>query len=189
MLMGGGLPSVKFANLGDKTEGLIVRVGEPRQQTDFSSGELKTWPDGNPVMVIPVELKTEAREGPDDDGGRTLWIQLGSELHGKTRDAIRKSGGSGLEVGGWISVVHDKTEPSKIRGGYPKKLHTVVYVPAPEAPVEAPADEMAQAVKQFDQSMAQTTPRPLPATDPGQVAAAIAALTPDQRVQLGLPPY
>jgi hypothetical protein len=60
-LMGGGGRSAKFATIGDKIDGEITAT-EVTQQTDFTDGTPKTWPDGNPMMQLVITLQTDERE-------------------------------------------------------------------------------------------------------------------------------
>src|SRR5881275_1389402 len=99
LLMGGGAPSAKFDRLGQEVAGAVVAT-EVRQQTAFKTGEVLTWRDGSPRMMVVATLQTQQHDGPDDDGLRRLFIK-GKSLTDAVRDAVRKAGAGGLELGGW----------------------------------------------------------------------------------------
>ena len=63
-------PSAKFDAIGTTVGGVITRIGDPMQQTDFSSGKPLTWDDGTPRMQLPVTVQTDLRDpsNPLDDG-------------------------------------------------------------------------------------------------------------------------
>lgn len=131
---------------GSQLVGTIERIGEAQQQTDRDTGQPSTWPGGQPIMVLPVTLRTTLREDAEDDGLRTLWVQKGSLLFAKVRDAI-KAAGSKLRQGGQLVVTLTGREPAKT--GY-KNLFEVTYTPPGGAPGQQPmsGQQVAQAFQQ-----------------------------------------
>lgn len=184
LLFSGGSPAISFkdAPIGTRYSFTITAVRNPQQQTDYATGAPQTWQDGRPKMTVPVDVRLDPGFTPrdaEDDGSRSWWIPVGSQLQKAAVDAVRKAGQRGLEAGARVSVAFTGTEPSKIRGGSDKKLYAVTY-----APGSAGSDALMS-------QPAPVSPPPIvpSAADPGAVAAAMAALTPDQRRALGLPDF
>jgi hypothetical protein len=126
-LMGGGVPSAKFPDIGSSVTGVITHIAEPQQQRDFASGTPKTWDDGSPMMQLPVHLLTEQRdpEIADDEGLRAVYIKGG--LIKSVREAVRAAGAKGLEVGGTLTVTYARDGVAKQRGFNPPKEYDVSY--------------------------------------------------------------
>lgn len=125
-LMGGSVTSAKFESINDSVTGTIVEEPEVRQQTDLDTGLPKTWPDGRPMMQLVVTLQTELHEDADDDGLRRVYVK-GKSLTEAVRDAVRKAGAKGLEVGGRLQVVYVGDGEVKKRGFNPPKLYLAQY--------------------------------------------------------------
>src|SRR4051794_6202440 len=89
-LMGGGVASAKFERIGDFVVGTVAEEPEVRQQTDLTTGTLKVWDDGRPMLQLVVTLQTEQRDGADDDGLRRVYVK-GKSLTDAVRDAVRKA--------------------------------------------------------------------------------------------------
>ena len=73
---GGAIPAVKFSTIGDRIRAKVT-AKEVRQQTDFDTGRLITWPDGRPKLqaVLTVVLAPDQRDDAEDDGCRMLYIR------------------------------------------------------------------------------------------------------------------
>lgn len=129
LLMGGGLAAAKFPTIGTSIAGRIVRKPEARQQTDIETGEPLTFANGDPRMQIVVNLATAERDPakPEDDGERALYIK-GNMLNA-IRDAVRKTGAAGLEVGGNLTITYVGDGEKKNRAFNAPKLYTAAYVP------------------------------------------------------------
>lgn len=188
-LLGGGATSAKFPTVGSSVTGRIVREPEVQQQRDFQTGELKTWNDGKPMQQLQVVLATDERdpEVADDDGERAVYVK--GNLLKAVREAIRKAGAKGLDVGGTLTVTYSGDGEVTKRGFNPPKLYTASYVP----PVKQAATEFVnggQPAAAPAQPVAQPVPATQPATTPAGVGAdalaALQALTPEQRAALGL---
>lgn len=131
-LLGGGGKSATFENVGDSITGTVEST-EVRQQTDISTGDPQTWPNGDPKMQLVVTLQTGQREDADDDGLRSLYVKGSKKpgsrsMHDAVASAVRSSGAKGLEAGGTLTVTHDGEEPSSTRGFNPRKLYSAQYV-------------------------------------------------------------
>lgn len=185
-LMGGGIPAAKFDTIGTTVGGPITQQPRVEQQKDLNTGEPKFWADGKPMMQMLVTVQTDQRDPqiPDDDGQRTFYIKANSLK--AVRDAVRRAGARGLEVGGILTITYTGDgEPTK-RGFNPPKLYSATYQPPTAASAneflnsgghDAPAPAAALAAD----GGAWTPP---PGMSPEQ-AAALAALTPQQRAALG----
>lgn len=149
LLMGGGAAYASFLTVGTMHRGTITEI-DVQQQTDID-GNLKTWPKGDPMMMVVLTIATDERdpEKPDDDGARRLFVK--GAMHTAVRDAIKASGASGIDIGGQIAVKYDRDGTPKQNGYTPPKLYTAQYAPpSPAAAANdmlgaAPADEPAPA--------------------------------------------
>jgi hypothetical protein len=133
-LMSGGAKSAKFPEVGTVVKGTIVSPPTLSQQTDFTTGALKTWDDNKPMMQLVVTIATDERDPdePDDDGLRSLYVK--GAMQAAVKDAIRKAGAKGLEVGGTIAVKYTGDGVAKQRGMNPPKQFACQYqAPAAKA--------------------------------------------------------
>jgi len=134
-------PSAKFDAIGTTVGGVITRIGEPMQQTDFSSGKPLTWDDGTPRMQLPVTVQTDLRDpsNPLDDGKRTLYVK--GEMK-KAIGAALRAAGAKMALGGTLTVTFSGEEPT---AGFPKKLYTATYAAPAAGFFEEPAQPVAAA--------------------------------------------
>ena len=142
--LSGGSKSFKFDEIGDKCVGEIAGI-ERRQQTDFSDGHGLTWDDGSPRMQTVITVQTNADDGNDDDGVRTVWLKGGrnfeiSEGSGQSGESalFDAAGGRGgvLEEGGQIAIQFTGRSKPTQRGYQPAKLYEIQYK-APVASIAA----------------------------------------------------
>lgn len=178
----GGTPSAKFDTIGKTIAGAIVRVGDPVQQRDFTTGEPKSWPDGRPMMQLPVDVQTDERDPqtPDDNGVRAIYIR--GNMQKAVRDALRKTKAPGLRVGGHLSVSYIGDDTPKQRGMNGAKLYSASYTP----PAPAGADEFTGGSASVE-TPAVDVPAQAPAgVDAAALAAAMANMTPEQLRSLGI---
>lgn len=132
-LMGSGSKSAKFPTVGTTVTGQIVREPEVTQQTEFGTGRPLTWDDGKPRLQLVVQIQTSERDPQDveDDGVRAIYVK-GKSLTNAVRDAVRKAGAQGLEVGGTLTVTY--VGDGEADRGMPPKLYTATYQrPTPTA--------------------------------------------------------
>jgi hypothetical protein len=133
LIMGSGAPSAKFPTVGTKYVGEVVAT-DTGQQRDFKSGELKFWPDCNPMMQAIITLQTDDRdpEITDDDGRRRLFVSS-RNMREAIKDAIVKAGARIIEPGGKLAVQY--TGDGEAQGaGNPPKLYVAQYKrPEPQA--------------------------------------------------------
>jgi hypothetical protein len=200
-LMGGGIAPAKFDTIGTTVSGTIATPPKVEQQKDFTNGELKFWPDGKPMQQMVVTVQTTLRDPDvaDDDGQRTFYIK--ANMLKAVREAVRKSGSKGLEVGGTLSITYTGDGEQTKRGFNPPKLYGATYAP-PSAvaaneflggqPTPAAVDNRYNVVQE-QQKYAAPVPQQAsgPATpagvDPAALAAALASLTDEQKRAMGIP--
>ena len=174
ILMGGGIPSAKFENHGDSVAGTVDDEPQAVQQTDFTTGEPLTWPNGDPRMQVVVTLATDLRDDSEDDGLRKLFIK-GKSMNGAVRDAVRKAGSKGLERGGQLTVTYTGDGVAERRGINPPKLYSASYAPPSAAAVNAVLEQA---------EPAQTTAQPSSAPNEDALQAALANLSPEVKAAL-----
>ena len=133
-LSGGGGRSASFPAIGASVTGYIIDA-EIRAQTDFKTGAVLTWDDGNPRKQLVITLQTDLQEDDEDDGIRKLYAK------GKMLAAIRNAAGQpGLQRGGKLRVKYVANGEAR-RGFNPPKLYEAQYRAPEAAPVEVPDDE------------------------------------------------
>ncbi|WP_166412508.1 hypothetical protein [Sanguibacter sp. HDW7] len=186
LMGGGGVPSAKFPNPGDTISGRILAPPSVYQERDYDpnnpgGGALKTYPSGDPIMSIYVDLATDLRDPTidGDDGTRRLFIE-GRYLKGDVRDAVRNAGAAGLEPGGVITVSFTHREDPQDKRS--RKYWQAAYQSAGNAalmagaPVQAPAPVQQTVAAQVMQAAAPAPVQqaPAPVQQPAPVAAPIA---------------
>lgn len=180
ILMGSAsAPGWKFEEPGACHVGTVAEPPRAVQEREYNPNSLgggspKFFPSGDPIMGVHVTMQTSERNAadPEDDGRRTFYIE-GRYIKEAVRDAIRKVGAAGLEVGGQISVTFTHREdPNDKRS---RKFWRVEYVPAGNAALmSAPAPADPGGVPR-----AQSTP-PVAAPAPAPIQQAPAAPPPVQ---------
>jgi len=135
ILMGGGGPAAwKFENPGTTRVGTIAAPPVARQERDYDpsnpgGGAPKTFPSGDPIMGIVIEVNTDERDpaNRDDDGRRTFYVE-GRYLKEAVRNGVRAAGADKLEVGAVLKVTFTHREDPMDKRS--RKYWTVEYVPA-----------------------------------------------------------
>jgi len=137
-LMGQGAKAFPFDNMGDAVTGTIVS-GKKRQQTSLGDDPKPMfWDNGDPKMMTVLVLQTSLRENAEDDGKRSVYLRGGSpdvatgsgtSSAAAVREAVKRAGAQGIEIGGTLSLKWTGLGPSK-RGLSPAKLYTASYKPA-----------------------------------------------------------
>lgn len=168
---GGGAPSFKFERVGYVITGMVLGPPVKRVQTDFNTGEVKTYKDGTPRYQYVVEIQTELRDpnNPQDDGVRALFLKWHSL--NAVRQAITAVGAKGLRRGGVLTLQFTGTEPPPGGRGNPVKLYSASYIPpeddfmsAPSSPasVQQYQPQVAQPVTQYQPTVIPDLPPPPP---------------------------
>jgi len=128
-----------FNVIGDTVEGTIMKMEEV-QQTDMDSGLPATWTDGSPKMMWRVILQTSLRDGPDDDGKRSVYLRGSKKPESKSTMAAalvavkRATGSAHLQRGGWLKMTYSGNGVPPKRGYSPPKEYESDYrAPGPVA--------------------------------------------------------
>lgn len=130
-LMGGGVPSAKFETIGTVHKGRVISM-EMSQVTDIKTGDLKTWPDGNPQMQAIITLQTEEQdpEIEDDDGKRRVFAR--NNMRAAIRDAIKASKLKGQSIVGGVLAVKYVSDGKRAPGQNPPKQYEAKFTaPSP----------------------------------------------------------
>lgn len=136
-LMSTGITSAKFEQVGDKVSGMVAHAAV-QNQTEFGSGKVLTWDDGNPRKQLVVTLQIEP-ENEEDDGLRRLFFK--AQMAAALRDAIRKVGEDGIGIGGKLAVQYEGDGEASKPGFNPPKFYKVRYEPPPASQVPVPDDD------------------------------------------------
>lgn len=171
LLMGGGGARSAFTKdtpVGTVVGGTIVSA-ESRQQTDYVTGEAKTWDDGNPMMQVVVVVQTDLDEDSEDDGKRAFYLKGSTKndttTAGAVAKAIRDAGAPGLEIGATLEMALTGFEAAQKRGMSDRKLWAARYT-RPVVPVgdANPFANVANTATSAPEPLA--PPAPAPANNP-----------------------
>ena len=195
--LGGGGNSFAFDNVGDSVTGRIVLI-EELQQTDMDTGQPAVWDNGQPKMMVRVELQTELRDPTDvsDDGKRSVYLKGSRKPESKSSMAAvlgavqAATGGRSLQAGGTLTLTYSGDGQPSRKGYNPPKQYEAVYAAPsvdlgagePAAPAAAAGNPWAgaqAAPPQYAQPVQQAAPAPQPAAAPAP--AAPAQMTPEQQ--------
>lgn len=180
LMGGGGAPTAKFPNPGDSIKGRVLAPPQAYQEREYDpnnpgGGAGRTYPSGDPIMAVSVDLATDLRDPSiqEDDGTRRLFIE-GQHLKAAVRDAIRATGAQGLEVGGVIELTFTHREDPEDKRS--RKYWQARYTPAgnatlmggeqqpaaqaPPAQQQAPVQQQAPAPQPPAQHAAPAAPAP-----------------------------
>lgn len=135
-------PAAKFDSFGDKYVGTIISMKE-QQQTDPNTGQVKTFPSGDPMTLWVIQLE------PDDGSEAVaLWAKAGrfTPIKGEGKamlpaiiDAVKAAGATSIDVGARLAVAFTGESEAK-RGQNPAKLFTAQYGPPAPQPASIPVD-------------------------------------------------
>jgi hypothetical protein len=146
VLMGGGdgVKGAIFKTPGDSVEGVVAAPPKAREEREFnqvtqrSDGPVRTFPSGDPIYGILIDLQTQERDpmDPEDTGLRRLYVE-GKRFKDAVRNAVSAAGGRGVEVGGYLKVTHTGMEAAGtvLAKGYAAEYRT----PANQGLMGAPA--------------------------------------------------
>jgi hypothetical protein len=148
-----------------------------RQQTDVTSGALKTWQDGSPMMQLVVTIQLEDddehwdHEDEADDGRRNLYVRY--KMADAVREAVKEAEADKLEIGGWLSVTYTGDAKPARRGVSGAKLFEAEYEAPDPSLVKDETD--AYLADGDDPEDADPEPEPEPAPRRGRAAKAAPA--------------
>jgi hypothetical protein len=170
---------VKFDVVGASIQGTVKAAPRERQQTKYGTQEPDFWPNGDPKMQILVDLQTDRREDPNDDGERTLYV-ASKNMKKAIGEAIRAAQATDIMPGGTLTVTYVGNDPASKNPQNPAKLYQAQYTaptsafvaptPAPQQPVQTQqqayvpqAPTAAGPTFQQAQAPLPATPQPAPA--------------------------
>ena len=134
-LMAEGGKSFPFEKVDDVCVGTVVSA-TVAQQTDLDTGEKLFWPSGEPRKQLIIALQTDLRNGPDDDGVRTIYAKGGKydvesgegmSMKDALAAAVRAGKGNGIEPGDKLAVAFTGLGVRKNRGFSHPKLYTAQW--------------------------------------------------------------
>src|SRR5690606_196401 len=102
LLMSGGIKAAKFETLGAVVTGTIVEPPKAHQATQYGTSDPDFWPSDDPKKQIVSTIQSDLRDAEKDDGQRRRYTT--PRMMPPGRDAVRRAGAPGLEVGGRITV-------------------------------------------------------------------------------------
>lgn len=138
-----------------------------------STDELETWSDGSPKQEALIGLATSERIDADDDGNRTVVINLWGQQKQALREACEAVGRSEPAIGdtfaaAWTSGAGGPQDPRKFAykltpgtGLAAAIADPFAGLPTPDAPHGTPVDPWAQPAAQAP-AFAQPAPAPTP---------------------------
>ncbi|MEV1177905.1 hypothetical protein AB0J09_56905, partial [Nonomuraea sp. NPDC049784] len=132
-LMRGGLPTASFLTVGTKVSGYVLRDMEELTQREYDTRKEMHFDNGDPITMFLIVLATSERRDdiPNDLGMRALYLDSRNKKRA-VRDAVRRAGGTGIGVGGHLTVTYVGDEQPARPGGIGAKIYTAEYV-LPEA--------------------------------------------------------
>ncbi|MFD9792320.1 hypothetical protein ACFWXK_15375 [Streptomyces sp. NPDC059070] len=131
----------KFSNVGDTVDGYVENVSQRIPLNKFGTDVQDTDRDGNPRWQRVITLATP--EGDDtDDGLRTVWMPVGSQMATAIGDAMKRASAApgNPAPGAFLKLTFARTRPSKF--GNPAKIYVAEYTQPANAqtkPVPEPA--------------------------------------------------
>jgi len=128
---GGKSWSWKDRPIGTTIEGTIISVQPPNQQTDPATGAPQFKKNGEPKLVVRIDLQTAERDPiePDDDGVRSLYVQ--GWMQGAVGDALRQHKVTEPQPGATLSVTLTERTPNENKMFSPINKFTAAYTPGP----------------------------------------------------------
>ncbi len=127
--------SFKGASIGTTFTCRVMGPAKLLQSRDYETGELATWPDGNPKMAAVVNVEVDGEE-------RSIWAGKPSSMFTALKDA-QKAAGKPFEEGGMLVIKYDSDKPNEKNPRLnPQKIYKARYTPpAPPAPADPFGDE------------------------------------------------
>ena len=172
---------VKFDVVGASIQGTVKSVPRERQQTKFGTQEPDFWPNGDPKMQILIDLQTDRREDPQDDGERTLYV-ASKNMKRAISDAIRAAGATDLLPGGVLTVQYVGNSPASKNPANPAKMYAAQYTAPTSAFAAQPATPTQQPQAPFTAPAAATHTGSLTDEQISQLQQLRAAGLPDEMV-------
>ncbi|MFE9120856.1 hypothetical protein [Streptomyces sp. NPDC007172] len=132
----------KFSSVGDSVNGYVESVSQRIPLNKFGTEQQDTDHNGNPRWQRIITLATP--EGGDtDDGLRTVWMPVGSQMATAIGDAMKRAGAAtgNPASGSFLKLTFARTRPSKF--GNPAKIYVAEYTQPANAQAKPPAEAAA----------------------------------------------
>jgi hypothetical protein len=136
-------PSASFTTFGDKYVGRIT-AARKQQQTDPNTGQPKSFPSGDPIMLLLVTIQ------PETGDPITLWAKggnftavegSGTSMMNAITSAARAAGAKAISEGDELAVAFTGLGEARPPMSAPK-LYTAAYKLAPATPSAVPLDDL-----------------------------------------------
>ena len=143
LMSGGAAPKgIAYKVLGQEYGGRVLAEPEKYPQREYDKnnpggGKIKTFPDGNPMEGVNIDVATSERDDRTDDGTRRFYVEKVRERQA-IADAIRAAGSELVEIGAYLFVTWTGEEEGK--GVEPAKTFSARYIPAAQVPLMNAAD-------------------------------------------------
>ena len=130
-------PSLKFETIGQSYAFTVIEAPKELQDTDYTTGEPLTWPDGNPRMKVVITVEVDGEEFG-------LWMKKPSALFAAVKDAARAAGlKTGIAPGtkGIVKYTGDKANEKNPRLNAAKQFAVKLTPAAPVAAADPFVDD------------------------------------------------
>lgn len=187
--LGGGGNAFQFETPGDSVTGKITVI-EEQQQTDMDSGQPAFWENGQPKMMVRVELQTELRNpvDPGDDGKRSVYLKGSKKPESKSSmaaaiEAVKSSTGARtLQVGGTFTLTYSGDGVASRRGyNAPKQYEATYQAPTVDLMGDQPAPQQQAATAPGQPQGAPAAQGQQPTTQPQQQPQGMPQMTPEMQ--------
>lgn len=197
-----GAPTFGFPSEQNKTKDKLIKGSEIEgevthrevtQETDPDDWTIKLFWNDDPErpkwqLVITLQTKWCDPEIEGDDGKRRIFAKF--KMLNAISEAVNEVGAPGVEVGGYLKVVHDAIIPPESKARSATKLYTATYTSLADR-VASGATNVTLPVVEKEEEPAAEKPAPK-ASDPIDAEKALAAMNaitdPELRKKIGLPP-
>lgn len=117
----------KDSQIGETVTGTVIDA-EVRQSRDFDDNKLEFWDDNSPRLQLVVNIQTELRDAPGEDGEedtgvRSIYIKWWGVQRRALLTAIKKAGINDLTEGDTFTASFVGEEPGQDRKKSPTKLY------------------------------------------------------------------
>lgn len=126
-------PALPFETVGTFHDLEVTEV-QQKQKTDFETGDMETWPDGNPVMQLVITGKVAESYRTDDDDTllRRFYAPKPSAKLKAIVEGLQAAGEIEPKPGGKMRITYTGDGQRQAgKKGNPPKLYTVQYKAPP----------------------------------------------------------
>lgn len=113
----------------------VIEIPKVQQQLDFETKQPKYYSDGNPMMMLAVEVQTDLREDTEDDGTRMIYLR--NQSLRALQDEMRRLGVKQFGIGTVMQMTLVDLKPTS--KGNPQKIFDIKLQPTPLSNPQADA--------------------------------------------------